>query len=256
MNSVFYALLSCTFLCIPFRTCGQVIKSSSSEIWTLPETYCPHTSGGKAFELDIWEPYGVNNIIGLDIGLSIWQSRTIRRYRYSFQGIPGYRKHSILGEFGIELSNNLLLCQGIGFGFLESWDDHRASYFVDSHNTILYSISETQKMFFNLDNWTNLIWPASPHVPNCKVSLVYIQDISDQLDIRAAFSFLSGSKNKFFAAITYRINNHELFLLFCPRPFELAFGYAFYYNELKFRLLLEHSPLFGQSPYSSIRWNF
>jgi len=256
MNSVFYALLFFTFLCFPLHSSGQIVESGSSEIWGLPERYYPPLSEERIFELDIFEPYGLSNIISLHAGLSVWQAQTLKRIRYSFQAIPGYRKHSIFGEFAMELANNVLVSQGLGFGFLESWNVHPPSFLIFSHNVILYSLSDLQNLFFSLDNWMSLFWPDSPHLPNCKASLTFVQNISEQVDVRAAFRFLSGSKSKILAAISYKVNdNHELFLSLNLTPFELGLGYAFSYNHLQFRLLIEHSPLFGQSPYTSIRWD-
>ena len=255
MNSVFYALLSFTFLWIPFHTSGQIVESGSSQLWSLPERYYPFSSEEKNLELNVWEPYGVGNIISLDAGLSIWHARSLKRFRYSFQGIPGYRKHSVLGEFAMELADDLLVSQGLEFGLLESWDIHPPSFLIGSQNVIRYTLSDSQCLLFNLDNWMSLLWPDTPHVPNCKVSLIFVQNISEQVDVRVAYRFLSGSKSKLLAAFSYKASDtHELFLSFNLTPFELALGYAFSYNYLRFKLLLEHSPLFGLSPYTSVRW--
>jgi len=234
---------------------AQYLKSVVAEAWSEPAQFYSLESISANYQIEFWQPFGVSNLNGLEIGLALLQDQTSLSFTYSLFSMPGYRSHCLAGAVGKYFHKDLFLEQELGIGIYESGNVNPAQWFVYCQTNALLRVSESVMILIKLSNWPDLFWSGSDHLPNAIVDIRIQQLINDHafvgLGIRGAVG--AASQPGIFSG--YRISNqHELFAGLTLNPLGFGFGYGIQRDGLVIRFLLEAGNIFGYAPYTSISW--
>ncbi|MEA1876114.1 MAG: hypothetical protein U9N86_04570 [Bacteroidota bacterium] len=257
MNPVFIFTLLLLWLPISASDASaQYLKSVAAETWSEPPDFHALELVSARYQIELWQPFGVSNLNGLEMGLSWWRKKTSRNLSYSLLSMPGYRSHCVAAAVGRYFQDNFFLGQEIGFGIHESGNSNPAQCFVYCKTSSCLRVSEALHIQMELSNWPDLFWPASDHLPDVCLDFCFRQEVNEQASAGLGFRIAADATSQLVVFCGYRISNqHELFAGLTLNTMGFGLGYGFERNGLIIRFLLEAGSVFGYAPYTSILWH-
>lgn len=257
MNPVFLFTLLLLWLPISASDASaQYLKSVAAEAWSEPTDFHTGETVSAKYQIELWQPFGVSNLNGLEMSLSWWRKNTSRNLSYSLLSMPGYRSHCIAATVGKNFQNKFLLEQELGFGIHESGISSPAQWFVYCKTSTCLKVSESLDIQMELANWPDLFWPASDHLPDVCLDFCFRQEMNEHASAGLGLRIAADAISQLVVFCGYNISKqHELFAGLTLNPMGFGFGYGYDRNGLVIRFLLETGSVFGYAPYTSILWH-
>ena len=256
MNPFFLFTLLLLWLPVSaFDVRAQFAKSLAAEVWSEPAQFHSVETVSTSYQIELWQPFGVGNLNGLE--MSVWrqQNYTSHSLSYSLISMPGYRSHSASAAVGKYFQDKLFLEQRLGIGIHESGITNPAQWFIFSQTNAWLKVSESLHILVELTNWPDIFWPASDHIPDVCLDFCLQQLVNEHASAGLGFRMAADASSQLVAFCEYKVSKqHELFAGLTLNPMGFGLGYGFQRNGLLVRFLLESGSVFGYAPYSSVSW--